>query len=215
MHNCDSHEVSATVSTAERILIDRAVQGDQQAFAKLVGPYERIIFVSAMAILNNENDAVYAAADGILKAFEALEQFQRTTKFSTWLLQIVINKAELRLQKERRGLYESLDEEPADQGEEYVPTNFGEWQQIPSPALDGRELRETLNAAWKSLPGKYRVVMALRDMAHLNNRETADVLSLTEDNVKARLGRARLQIREALAARLGSLSNSELGRRFM
>jgi DNA-directed RNA polymerase specialized sigma24 family protein len=49
------------------------------------------------------------------------------------------------------------------------------------------------------------VLMALRDIAHLNGRETADVMDLTQYKAKARLGRARLQIRDVLAARLSSV----------
>jgi RNA polymerase sigma-70 factor, ECF subfamily len=202
----------ATASTADRFLIDLAVRGDHQAFANLLEPYQRIIFVAAMAILNNESDAVDTAEVAILKAFGALGQFHWTAKFSTWLVQIVITEAQLWLQKERRGRYESLDQEPGYQDEEYVPKNFGKWQYIPRSALENPELREILKTALKSLPSKFRVVMALRDIAHLNSRETADVLGLTEDNVRTRLCRARLEIREALAARLGQSSNSELGR---
>jgi RNA polymerase sigma-70 factor, ECF subfamily len=189
----------------ERFLIERALRGDHQAFARLLKPYERVIFVSAMALLNNESDAEDASQQAILNAFGALGQFHRPAQFSIWLVRIVINEAKLRLQKDRREPSESLDNGPEQQDEEYVPTDLGDWRRIPISALENRELRETLNAALKSLPGEYRVVMALRDIAHLNGRETADVLGLTEYKVKARLGRARLQIRDVLAARLSSV----------
>lgn len=196
---------SAAVFSPDGFLIERAMQGDHKAFAKLLEPHLRTIFVSALAILNDESDAEDAAQEAILKAFRSLKQFNQTDKFSTWLVRIVINEARLRLQKAQRGLYESLDEGPGHQDEEYVAKDIGKWRHIPRAALENRELRETLNAALKSLPGECRVVMALRDIAHLNSRETADVLGLTEDKVTTRLWRARLQIREALASRLWSV----------
>jgi RNA polymerase sigma-70 factor (ECF subfamily) len=195
----------ATVFSPEKFLIECAMQGDQEAFAKLLEPHLRTIFVSALAILNDESDAEDAALDAMLKAFRALAQFPQTAKFSTWLVRIVINEARLRLQRARRGLPKSLDEEPGRQDEEYVAKDIGGWRHIPVAAMENRELRETLNAALKSLPDEHRVVMALRDIAHLNSRETADVLGLTEDEVKTRLCWARLQIREALASRLWSI----------
>jgi RNA polymerase sigma-70 factor (ECF subfamily) len=195
----------ATDFSPEKFLIECAMQGDQEAFAKLLEPHLRTIFVSALAILNDESDAEDAALDAVLKAFRALAQFPQTAKFSTWLVRIVINEARLRLQRAQRGLPKSLDEGPGRQDEEYVAKDIGRWRHIPRAAMENRELRETLNAALKSLPGEYRVVMALRDIAYLNSRETADVLGLTEDEAKTRLYRARLQIREALASRLWSI----------
>ena len=195
----------ATVLFPERSLIARAMQGDLEAFATLVEPHLRTIYVSALAILNDESDAEDAALEAVLKAFRSLERFHPTPKFSTWLVRIVINEARLRLQKTPRGLHESPDEGPGLQDEEYVAKDIGRWRHIPFAAMENRELRETLIAALKSLPGEYRAVMVLRDVAHLNSRETADVLGLTEDEVKTRLCRARLQVGEALASSLWSI----------
>lgn len=192
----------ATVLSPERSLIGRAMQGDLEAFATLVEPHLRTIYVSALAILNDESDAEDAALEAVLKAFRSLERFHQTPKFSTWLVRIVINEARYRLQKTRRGLHEWPDEGPGLQDEEYVAKDIRQWRHIPPAAMKNRELRETLNAALKSLPDEYRVVMALRDIAHLNSRETADVLGLTKDKVETMLCWARLQICEALASRL-------------
>jgi len=190
----------ATVFSPETFLLECAMQGDQEAFAKLLKPHLRTIFVSAMAILNDESDAEDAVLDAMLKAFRTVAQFPKTAKFSTWLIRMVIDEARLRQQRAPRGLPKSLDEGPGRQDEEYVAKDIGRWRHIPFAAMENRELRETLIAALKSLPGEYRAVMVLRDVAHLNSRETADVLGLTEDEVKTRLCWARLRVGEALAS---------------
>lgn len=201
MHQDERRSVAstapATLPSLDTFLFERALQGDHEAFAKLLEPHERVIFVSAMGILNNESDAERAAGEAVLKAFRTLGKFLRTANFRTWLVRMVIDEAKSMLPRDERELCELLGEGP--RYEEYVPRMFETWRRISPSNLAHRELREPLQAALKSLPGNYRVVIALRDIAHLSIADTADVLGLTEDNVKTRLCRARLQIRETLA----------------
>jgi RNA polymerase sigma-70 factor (ECF subfamily) len=68
-----------------------------------------------------------------------------------------------------------------------------------SPTPEQKELREALTKALNSLAEKYRTVLILRDVQHLSINETAQALGLSEANVKTRLSRARLQMRDALA----------------
>ena len=105
----------------------------------------------------------------------------------------------MKLRKDRRHLYESMDEGRQNDEGHYIPKDFADWREIPSEALEQRELREALTKALESLPEKYRTVLILRDVQHLSINETAQALGLSEANVKTRLCRARLQMRDALA----------------
>ena len=185
------------VSEAE--LIRRVCQGDKEAFYGLVGPYERAVYVAAVSILNNPSDAEEVAQEAVLKAFTHLAEFRAEAKFSTWLIQITINEARLRLRKDRRHLYESVDEQRADEEGEYFPKDFADWREVPSEALQRTELREALRRAIAALPLKYREVLILRDIQNRSTEETAEILGISEGNVKTRLLRARLQMRDALA----------------
>jgi RNA polymerase sigma-70 factor (ECF subfamily) len=185
------------VSEAE--LIRRVCQGDKEAFYGLVRPYERAVYVAAVSILNNSSDAEEVAQEAVLKAFTHLAEFRAEAKFSTWLIQITINEARLRLRKDRRHLYESVDEQRADEEGEYFPKDFADWREVPSEALQREELREALRRAIAALPLKYREVLILRDIQNRSTEETAEILGITEGNVKTRLLRARLQMRDALA----------------
>lgn len=103
----------------------------------------------------------------------------------------------------------SLKEQQTGNADEYAPKDFKDWLEIPSRALEGSELQNALQRALESLPQKYREVFTLRDIAHLNIDETAQLLGLTVAHAKTRLLRARLQLRDALAPGLGgSWSNS-------
>jgi RNA polymerase sigma-70 factor (ECF subfamily) len=189
----------------EQALIRRVQAGDAEAFYQLVRPYERAVFLSAVAIVKNDADAEEVAQEAILKAFKALGRFRQEAKFSTWLIQIAINEAKMRLRKDRRHLYESIDRGQQSDDGDYIPKDFADWREIPSEALERSELRDALTKALESLPEKYREILILRDVNHLSITETAKVLSLSEANVKTRLSRARRQMRDALASSFGGL----------
>jgi RNA polymerase sigma-70 factor (ECF subfamily) len=184
----------------ETDLIQRVCRGEHEAFYDLVRPYERAIYFAAMGVLNNSADAEEVAQESVLKAFNGLVRFRFEAKFSTWLIQITINEARAKLRKERRHLYESVDEQKKeDESGDYRPKDFADWRDIPSEELQRKELREALKRAMATLDPKYREVLVLRDVQHLSIVETAKALGITEASVKTRLLRARLQMRDALA----------------
>lgn len=187
-------------SESEAALIERVRRGEHEAFYDLVRPHERGIYLAALSILNNDADAEEVVQEAILKAFKAIGRFRGEAKFSTWIIQITINEARMKLRKDRRHLYDSLDEplKGEDEGD-YLPRDFADWREIPSEALETTRLREALKKALASLAPKYREVLVLRDVEHLNIAETAKLLGITEASVKTRLLRARLMMRDALA----------------
>ena len=185
---------------SEATLIARVRSGDHEAFYDLVRPHERSIYLAALSIVHNDADAEEVIQETILKAFKAIGRFREEAKFSTWIFQIAINESRMKLRKDRRHLYDSLDEpvKGEEQGD-YIPRDFADWREIPSEALDNARLREALTKALASLSPKYRQVLVLRDIEHLNVAETAKVIGISEAAVKTRLLRARLQMRDALA----------------
>lgn len=191
--------LNPSLQTSESELVKRACQGDEEAFYLLVQSCEKVLFSSAVAILNNPADAEEAAQEAVLKAFTNIHRFRGEAKFSTWITQICINEARLRVRKDRKYLYESVDEPQNGEDGDYYPRDFADWREIPSEALQRKELREALQRALASLPARYREVLLLRDVQHLSIAETAQVLGIGPGNVKTRLLRARLQMRDDLA----------------
>jgi RNA polymerase sigma-70 factor, ECF subfamily len=183
----------------ERELIGRVLAGEKNLFYELIRPYERSVFFAAASILGNDADAEDAAQEAFLRAYRSLASFRQESKFSTWLIQIAINDARMKLRKDRRHLYESIDAGQETNEGDYIPTDFADWREIPSEALEQSELREALNNALKSLPEKYRTILVLRDVQTMSIAETAKALGISEENVKTRTARARLQMRDRLA----------------
>ncbi len=191
-------------NSAESFLIHRVLNGEVECFYELVRPYERAIFLAATSLIRNEADAEDIVQEAVLKAFKGLRSFRQEAKFSTWLIQITLNEAKLKLKKDRRHLYESMDAGQCSEDGDYVPKDLADWREIPSEALEQKELREALIKALDSLPEKYRTVFVLRDVQQLSIAETVQVLGISEASVKTRLSRARLKMRDALVPSEGS-----------
>jgi RNA polymerase sigma-70 factor, ECF subfamily len=158
------------------------------------------MYLLAYSVLKNEADAEEVAQETVLKAFRHLDQLRSGASFKSWLLQIAMNEARARRRKDRSHLYESLDEGKEDMdGGEIMPRQLADWREVPSEVLERKELREKINQALYSLPEKYREVFLLRDVQHLSEQEAAEILGISMSATKARLHRARLQLREKLA----------------
>jgi len=195
-------------------LIARIRNGESSLFAELVKPYERRVYITALALLRNEADAQDVAQEAILKAFAYLRQFRGDSRFSTWLTQITINEARMRQRKQHADLFQPIDLPDQDEEGVYTPRDFADWREIPSEALERSELRALLAKALASLGQKYREVFLLRDVEHMSTEETAQLLDISVASVKTRLLRARLMLRDILAPALadGWFSRAPFGK---
>ena len=185
---------SSRTPDQEMALIQRICGGEKQLFYELVSPYERSVYVAALAVLHDEADAEEIAQEAFLKALAHLISFRQEARFRTWLIQIAVNEARMRRRKDRKFLYDSIDAQYRDEDGDYFPKDLADWREIPSEALQLAELRRALKKAIDSLDPKYREVFIMRDIQNLTILETAAALRITETNVKTRLLRARLQI---------------------
>lgn len=181
----------------ETELIRRICSGEKELYYELIRPYERSVYLAAFSILRNEADAEEAAQDTFLKAFRALSTFRGEARFSTWLERIALNEARMRYRHSKVAACEPLEEQDAETGE-YVPILLGDWREIPSEALEKKEIRQILSQALLALPETYRQIVLLRDVQQLSIAETAEALGITVPLVKIRLFRARLKLRDLI-----------------
>jgi RNA polymerase sigma-70 factor (ECF subfamily) len=191
----------AVASEHELDLIRRILSGEKQLFRDLIRPYERAAYMAAYSIVKNEHDAEDIAQETFLKAFRSLASFRGEAKFSSWLLRIAMNEARMRLRKDHKKLYQPLEED----GEEdrfYRPLLISDWRELPSEAVERDEVRKEIERALNLLSERYREVLVLRDIQQMSIAEVAAVLNISEGNVKVRLLRARLSLRDILAPRL-------------
>ena len=127
--------------------------------------------------------------------------FRSDAKFSTWLISITLNEARSRLRSRKNVKIESLDESPDGQ-DQVSPALLRDWREIPSEALERKEIRLLLQHAVADLPSIYREVFLLRDVEELSVNESAEVLGITVASVKVRLHRARIMLQKKLVPQL-------------
>ena len=125
---------------------------------------------------------------------------------ATWVLRIATNFALKKLRKSRGLPTVSLDRQEESYGTIPHPEVIAEWRETPDVLAERAELRKLLDQAIAELDDKFRVVFVLRDIEGMSTEETAEILGLTQSNVKVRLLRARMHLRERLTRELGNES---------
>jgi RNA polymerase sigma-70 factor (ECF subfamily) len=184
--------------------VRRAKSGDYPAFEALVSKYEQPMYTLARRIVGSPEDAEDVVQDAFSSVVQHLGEFRGDSSFHTWLSRITTNQA-LKVLRKRRGLStvpldESRDGEAAPLPR---PEYIAPWARTPEDAARTPSVRTLIEEALKELDEKYRVVFVLRDLQGLSTEAAAQTLGITESNLKVRLLRARLQLRERLTRVLG------------
>jgi RNA polymerase sigma-70 factor (ECF subfamily) len=177
-----------------------------ESFEALVSRYERLVYSVARQIVGNDHDAQDVTQQALISAVEHLDTFRGDASFKTWLLRITTHAA-LKVVRKRKGLDTvSLEQHTESSGEDESiphPEFISDWRQSPEKLVHQNETRQLLAEALEQLDEKHRAVFVLRDVEGLSVIETAKVLDISEANVKVRLLRARLQLRELLTRAFG------------
>jgi len=195
----------------EKELIARIIAGETNLFHELIRPYERMVYISILTMVRNQQEAEDAAQEVMINAFRHLKAFRGDAKFSTWLVTIAMNEARQRLRKAKAAPHESLDEDKEDREGDFTPAVLTDWREIPSEALEKKEMRQKLREAVEQLPPLYREVLVLRDLEELNQEETASALGIKVTLVKVRLHRARMMLQKMLAPYLSAVAPARKG----
>lgn len=178
-------------------LVRRAKEGDDQAFTELVNIYSDRVYNLALRILHRQDDAADVLQETFIKVYEKIHTFDGRSDFFTWLYRIATNASLMKLRKEKRTVL--TDEELEMSFDKPNSVEISEWQSLPLKNMLSEEFRRHLDQAVESLPEIYRSVFILRDLENLSIKESSKILGITETNVKVRLKRARMYLREKLA----------------
>jgi len=199
---------TAEAATSQEPLSDeevvaRVLAGETGMFEVVMRRHNQRLYSVARAILRNDGEAEDVMQDAYVRAYEHLNQFAGRAKFSTWLTRIAMHEA---LARQRRGnRYQEL--EPMSEREGDPMDRFASLTPNPEQQASNSEIRRLLEEAVDNLPDSYRTVFMLRDIEEMSTTDAADVLEITEENVKVRLHRARALLRKSLYARAGMQKN--------
>jgi RNA polymerase sigma-70 factor (ECF subfamily) len=197
-------DAPASTADDDEELVRRARQGSFDAFEVLVSRHERYIYTLALRIVRSVHDAEEVVQESFLSALEHLTGFAGASSFRTWLVRIATNHALKLLRRRRAHPAFSLDaSSPDDDGPLPHPDFIAPWRDRPESMAERHETRRLLAEALDALEEKYRLVFLLRDVEGLSTGEASHALNISEANVKVRLLRARLMLRERLTRALG------------
>jgi RNA polymerase sigma-70 factor (ECF subfamily) len=189
-------------STKPELSIEALIAGDRAEFARLVDEYSNPIYRLGLRMLGNPQDAEDVLQNTFMNALLHLPKFEGRSSIATWLYRIAANEALMLLRKKKPET--NLDDvRPDESDEDLLPSQFVDWSALPEDELLTGEGKSNLDAAIASLPESLRLVFLLRDVEGLSIKESADALNLTEANVKTRLLRARMFLREQLSTYYG------------
>ncbi len=180
-------------------LVRAAQDGDKRAFAQLIEKYENRVYNLARKMMRDPQDAEDVLQETFISVYKHLSDFQGDASFSTWLYRIATNASLMKL-RGRKPPSLSLDEPAETDDASALPRDLVDWGITPEEALLSGEVRAQMDAAVTQLPETLRAVFVLRDVEGLSVQETADVLGISVPNVKTRLHRARLALRDQLSA---------------
>jgi len=156
-------------------LVNQAIQGDREAFIRLIRDIENSLYNTAKSMLRKEEDVADAIQETILNAYKSVHTLREPRYFKTWLFRILINECNTMLS--RRSLSTTYAEVPSEKREHSSP-------------YDEVDMREAVDRLEESK----RIVVVLHYFEDLSLRQVADALNISESAVKMRLTRARQEL---------------------
>lgn len=175
----------------ESQLIERALEGDREAFGQLVYRYQDRLYASMIQITGSSDDAEDVVQDAFVRAFVKLHTFQQNSQFFTWLYRIAFNSALTNKRKQKNDL--SIDQTRESGGPEPVDSIGG-----PDEGMLQDERVQSVRKALKLLSEDHREILVLREMEECAYEDIAQILDISIGTVRSRLSRARTALRNVL-----------------
>ena len=173
-------------------IVQLVLQGDVNAFEKLVLEYEKSVYAITQRMTGNAEDAADMTQETFIKAYNSLSSFRGDSKFSVWLYRIATNVCLDFLRSKSRKPTVSLSVED-DEGEE-VELDIADESQSPERLLERGLTRDAVRRGLNALSPEYRQILLLREIQGLSYEEISDVLTLEVGTVKSRIFRARKRL---------------------
>jgi len=177
---------------SEAAAIERAKQGDAEAFETLYNLHKRRVYSLCLRMTANTAAAEDLTQEAFLQLFRKIGTFRGESAFSTWLHRMAVNVVLMQLRK--KGLpVVSLEETM--EGEDEAPRKE---PGADDPRLAGSIDRMQLQLSIKALPPGYRMIFLLHDVEGYEHNEIAEMIGCSIGNSKSQLHKARMKLREFL-----------------
>ncbi|MBQ8973761.1 MAG: sigma-70 family RNA polymerase sigma factor [Clostridia bacterium] len=179
----------------EEQLIQRATEGDAEAFNALLGAHEQQMYALCLRMCCNPEDAQDCLQEAMLRVFRAISTFKGQSAFSTWLYRIAMNTSYDLLRKRKNAANVSADQ-LFEEGWSPVDAN-----ETPEQRALHSEQRVALNDMIQSLPEDMRAAVVLRDVQGFSYEEISQIMNVNVGTVKSRISRGRERLRKKIIAK--------------
>lgn len=169
----------------ETHIIHRILEGETSLYEHLLDKYSQQTFLLILRIVENQEDAEELTQDTFLKAFKHLSSFKATSSFSTWIYRIAYNTAVSAVRKRKQAVVLMDEQVLANVSDEQVDNTLDD---------ESEEQIEKLQRSIKRLDADERALLTLFYEEEKPVSEVADILSMTESNVKVKLHRIRKKL---------------------
>ncbi len=185
---------------SDRILIQKAKEGDRQSFDTLYQKYKKRIFNYIYRMIGNRQTAEDLTQETFVKAYMNLAYYAERNTFSAWLYKIAGNLVKNELRSRVYRAARSLEQPLAidDDTLKLIDTVVDEKSAAPDLIAGSHELREAIQKVLNSLSVEHRMILTLCDIQGLSYEEAGEILGISEGTVASRLSRAREQFNKGL-----------------
>jgi RNA polymerase sigma-70 factor, ECF subfamily len=175
--------------------IERAKQGDAEAFQVLYDRHKRRVYSLCLRMTANTAEAEDLAQEAFLQLYRKIGTFRGESAFSTWLHRLSVNVVLMHLRKKGLPLV-SLEEatQSASSDDDTPKKDFGSEDVALAGSIDRLELRKAV----ESLPPGYRTIFVLHDVEGYEHNEIAGIVGCSIGNSKSQLHKARMKLRDLL-----------------
>jgi RNA polymerase sigma factor (sigma-70 family) len=174
-------------------IIQKILAGEIALFEILIRRNNSFLYKVGMSYKYNHEDTQDLMQDTFIDAYNNLSKFESRAAFKTWIIKIMLNNCFKKQQK-----FSSKNEIADDINDNSIPMFSSQQNADTNKIVLNRELSFVIEEALKQVPIDYRMVFSLREINGLDVKETAEVLSISEANVKVRLNRAKTMLRKEI-----------------
>jgi RNA polymerase sigma-70 factor (ECF subfamily) len=190
--------------TEEAAIVAELKAGSEEAYAWLIGEFQRPVYGLVYRIVSDPTDAADTTQDVFLKVFRGMKHFHGESSLKTWIYRIALHEAANRKRWWFRHKAQETSIEPAESdgiasGDGAMQNALTDQHDSPFDSFAQREVQQRVDEELRRIPEPYRTTLILRDLEDMSYEEIAEVLEISLGTVKSRLTRGRQALKERLA----------------